>query len=119
MKHDIEIYIKVCHVCQTVKLNWQPKNAPLQPNKIPTEPWAVISVNLIGPLVTSKGKDMILVIIDQFSKKAYFLPCNITITAQEVAMLYQDNIFNGTRITKEGNIQLRTTIRFKFHERTL
>ena len=88
MKHDIEIYIKACHICQTVKPNRQPKNAPLQPNKIPTEPWAIISVDLIGPLVTSKGKDMILVIIDRFSKKAYFLPCNTMITTQGVATLY-------------------------------
>ena len=64
-----------------VKPNRQLKNAPLQPNETPTEPWAIITVDLIGPLVPSKGKDMILVIIDQFSKKAYFLPCNTTITA--------------------------------------
>ena len=64
MKHDIEIYIKACHVCQMVKPNRQPKNAPLQPNEIPTKPWAVISVDLVGPLVSSRGKDMILVIVD-------------------------------------------------------
>ena len=73
MKHDIEIYVKACHICQTVKPNQQLRNAPLQPNTIPTEPWAVISVDLIGPLIQSKGKDMILVTIDRFSKKAYFL----------------------------------------------
>ena len=88
MKHNIEMYIKACHICQTVKPNRQPKNAPLQPNEIPTEPWAIISMDLIGPLVLSKGKDMILVIIDRFSKKAYFLPCNTTITVQGVATLY-------------------------------
>ena len=101
MKHDIEIYIKACHICPMVKPNQQPKNAPLQPNKIPNEPWAVISVDLIGPLVSSKGKDMILVIVDQFSKKAYFLPCNTTITAQGVAMLYQDNVFKEHGLLKK------------------
>jgi hypothetical protein len=36
---------------------------------------------------------MILVIIDRFSKKAYFLPCNTMITSQGVANLYRDNVF--------------------------
>ena len=71
----------------------KPWAAPLQPNKIPSEPWAIISVDLIGPLVTSKGKDMILVIVDWFSKKAYFLPCNTTITSQGVANLYKEHVF--------------------------
>jgi hypothetical protein len=76
MKKDIEKYIKACHECQISKPDQQPWAAPLQPNEIPSEPWAVISIDLIGPLVPSKGKDMILVIVDRFSKKAYFLPCN-------------------------------------------
>ena len=101
MKHNIEMYIKACHMCQMVKPNQQPKNAPLQPNKIPTEPQAIISVDLIGPLVLSKGKDMILVVVDRFSKKVYFLPCNTTITAQGVATLYQDNIFKEHRLPKK------------------
>ena len=88
-------------MCQMVKPNQQPKNAPLQPNKIPTEPQAIISVDLIGPLVLSKGKDMILVVVDRFSKKVYFLPCNTTITAQGVATLYQDNIFKEHRLPKK------------------
>ena len=101
MKHDIEIYIKACHICQTVKPNRQLKNAPLQPNEIPTEPWSIISMDIIGPLVPSKGKCMILVVIDRFSKKVYFLPCNTTITAQGVAMLYQDNIFKEHGLPKK------------------
>jgi hypothetical protein len=82
MKKDIEKYIKACHECQISKPDRQPRAVPLQPNEIPSEPWAVISIDLIGPLVPSKGKDMILVIVDRFSKKAYFLPCNTTITDQ-------------------------------------
>ena len=64
MKKDVENYIKGCHTCQTVKPDRRPKAAPLQPNEVPTEPWEIISVDLIGPLTPSKGKDMILVIVD-------------------------------------------------------
>lgn len=93
MKKDIEIYLKACHQCQANKLDQQPHVAPLQPNEIPSEPWAIISVDLIGPLVPSKGKDMILVIVDRFSRKAYFLLCITMITSQGVANLYKEHIF--------------------------
>ena len=93
MKHDIEKYVKGCHECQRSKSDRQPRAALLQPNEVPSEPWTIISVDLIRPLVTSKGKDMILVIVDRFSKKAYFLPCNTTITSQGVANLYKEHVF--------------------------
>ena len=104
MKDDIEKYIKACHECQINKPDCQPKAAPLQPNEIPNEPWEIISVDLIGPMILSKGKDMILVFVDQFSKKAYFLPCNTTITSQGVANLYQEHIFKeqGKVISDRG-----------------
>ena len=93
MKEDIKKYFKACHKCQVNKPNWQPKATPLQPNEIPNEPWEIISMDLIGLMIPSKGKDMILVFIDHFLKKAYFLPCNTTITSQGVANLYQEHIF--------------------------
>ena len=101
MKKDIEKYIKGCHTCQTVKPKQQPKVAPLQPNEISNEPWEIISVDLIGLLTPSKGKDMILVIIDRFSKKAYFLPTNTTITSQGVANLYKEHIFKEHSLPKK------------------
>ena len=44
---------------------------------------------------------MILVIIDQFSKKAYFLPTNTTITSQGVANLYKEHIFKEHSLPKK------------------
>ncbi|KAF8663356.1 hypothetical protein AX14_006995, partial [Amanita brunnescens Koide BX004] len=101
MKKDVENYIKGCHTCQTVKLDRRPKAAPLQPNEIPNEPWEIISVDLNGPLTPSKGKDMILVIVDRFSKKAYFLPTNTTVTSQGVANLYKEHIFKAHGLPKK------------------
>ena len=93
MKKDVEKYIPGCEVCQKAKPDRQPRAAPLHPNEIPKEPWEIISVDLIGPLPESKGNDMILVIVDQFTKKSYFLPTTSSITSQGVAVLFQDNIF--------------------------
>jgi hypothetical protein len=44
---------------------------------------------------------MILVIVDRFSKKAYFLPCNTMIMSQGVANLYRDHIFKEHRLPKK------------------
>jgi transposase InsO family protein len=44
---------------------------------------------------------MILVIVDRFSKKAYFLPCNTTITSQGVANLYRDHVFKEHGLPKK------------------
>ena len=100
MKKDVENYIKGCHTCQTVKPDRRPKAAPLQPNEIPNEPWEIISVDLIGLLTQSKGKDIILVIVDRFSKKAYFL-LTTTITSQGVANLYKEHIFKEHGLPKK------------------
>ena len=36
--------------------------------KIPEGPWKEISINIIGPLPKSNEKDVIVVIVDQFTK---------------------------------------------------
>jgi hypothetical protein len=105
-ERNYEIYDKemlaIMHgFCQISKPDRQPRAAPLQPNEIPSEPWAIISIDLIRSLIPSKGKDMILVIVDRFSKKAYFLPCNTTITSQGVANLYRDHIFKEHGLPKK------------------
>ena len=44
---------------------------------------------------------MILVIVDRFSKKAYFLPTNTTVTSQGVANLYKEHIFKEHGLPKK------------------
>jgi len=36
----------------------------LHPLKIPEGPWKEISINVIGPLPKSNGKDVIMIIVD-------------------------------------------------------
>ena len=101
MKKDVEKYIPGCEVCQKAKPDRQPRAAPLHPNEIPKEPWEVVSVDLIGPLPESKGNDMILVIVDRFTKKSYFLPTTSSITSQGVAVLFRDNVFRDHGIPRK------------------
>ena len=39
--------------------------------KTPESPWKEISINIIGPLLKSNEKDMIIVIVNQFTKMKY------------------------------------------------
>jgi hypothetical protein len=93
MRKNVERYVKGCRICQTVKPDRQRKAAPLNPNEIPAEPWRIISVDMVGPLPESKGFDAVLVIVDRFTKKTYFLPTNTTLTSKGVATLFRDNVF--------------------------
>ena len=44
------------------------KAEELYPLKIPEGPWKEISINIIGPLPKSNEKNVIVVIVDQFTK---------------------------------------------------
>ncbi len=65
----------------------------MNPNETPRGPWSVISVDMISPLPESKGFNAIMVVVDRFTKKAYFIPTNTTLTSNGVAVLFRDHIF--------------------------
>lgn len=60
---------------------------------MPKGPWQTISINIIRKLPKSKGYNAILVIVDQFTKKAYFLPNSMTLMSKGMAVLFWDNVF--------------------------
>ena len=68
LKEDIKKYIQGCFKCQQNKVQHQKKSGELHPLEIPQEPWQEISINIIGPLPRSNGMDVIVVIVDQFTK---------------------------------------------------
>ena len=64
MSREVKKYVQGCDVCQRTKVERRASAAPLQPHLIPDRPWSHISMDLIGPLPTSQGKDAILVVVD-------------------------------------------------------
>jgi hypothetical protein len=89
-------FMKGCATCQ------QSKNL-MHREKIPTFhipaannalPFKVIAMDLITQLPKSQGQDAILTIVDQgCSRAAIFLPCHTTITGEEIAQLYAENVY--------------------------
>ena len=56
-------------------------------------------MDLITQLPKSQGHDAILTIVDQgCSRAAIFLPCQMTITGEEVAQLYTENVYQWFRL---------------------
>ena len=89
-------YVKACGVCQQYKINRSPSHpsyVPIPPAST-TQPFAHCSMDLIMDLPLSNGFDSILVVVDcGLTKGVILLPCNKTITAEQVANLLLKNIY--------------------------
>jgi hypothetical protein len=96
MNEWIAQYMKGCANCQQGKNLTRQVKVPLY--RIPTLadalPFQIVAMDLITQLPTSNGYDAILTIVDHgCTRAAVFLPCKTTITGQEVARLYYDNVY--------------------------
>src|SRR4029077_8512221 len=60
---------------------------------IPSHPWSSISADHIIELPLSNGHNLILVVVDRFTKQAHFIPARNQDTSQDVAQQFISNIF--------------------------
>ena len=93
MKKDIQRIIKECEVCQRNKTDNLKPAGLLQPLQLPSQVWVDISMDFIEGLPMSKGYNVILVVVDRFSKYCHFLPLVHPYTAATVAKTFMDNVF--------------------------
>lgn len=93
MKKMVREFIQGCDVCQRHKTaNLQPAGL-LQPLPVPQQIWADVSLDFIEGLPSSRGKNVILVVIDRFSKYGHFVAISHPYTAISIARIFFDNIF--------------------------
>ena len=95
MMEFVKLYIKGCTICQTTKIR-PPVKVPLKPNEISDGPWETITMDFITDLLTSKGYNSILMVVNQHSKAIILSPCNKTITAEQTSQLLLDNVWKHT-----------------------
>ena len=84
-KKVVRQFIRECVVCQTCKYDNSAFPGLLQPLPIPDKIWTNISLDFIEGLPKSRGKDVILVVVDRLSKYAHFIALSHPFTALTIA----------------------------------
>ncbi|GJT68046.1 retrotransposable element Tf2 [Tanacetum coccineum] len=76
MRKEVKEWVRTCTVCQRFKPELVPYPGLLQPLPIPENVWTHISMDFVDGLPMSKGKSILLVIVDRLSKYGHFIPLN-------------------------------------------
>jgi hypothetical protein len=92
LKSDVMLFVQQCQICQQAKSERVHPAGLLQPLPVPRGAWEEITMDFIEGLPKSEGFDIILVVVDRFTKFAHFLPLKHPFTAQKVAQVFLDQI---------------------------
>jgi transposase InsO family protein len=98
LTEDVVKRIKACHDCQINKTTPTAQKGLLRPLPVPHVPWSIIAMDFLTGLPTSTSDsghkfDAIYVVVDTFSKMCHLIPTTKTVTAEQVARLYYDNVY--------------------------
>ena len=86
MKKYVATFVSQCQTCQLVKAEHQIPNGLLQNLPMSEWKWDIVTMEFLSGLpTTSEGKNAIWVIVDRFTKSAYFLAIKKTDGADQLA----------------------------------
>ncbi|XP_035838797.1 uncharacterized protein LOC118486445 [Helianthus annuus] len=89
IKGDIATYVGKCLTCAKVKAEYQKPSGLLQQPEIPNWKSEHISMDFVTKLPrTSRGHDMIWVIVDRLTKSAHFLPIREKYSTEKLVEIY-------------------------------
>ncbi|KGK36121.1 hypothetical protein JL09_g4729 [Pichia kudriavzevii] len=91
MLAQIRKWVETCRICQQHNTNTRGRQGLFSPLPIPTGRWTDITMDFITGLPRSgTGYDMIMVVVDRFSKMAHFIPTHKRLNAAACARLFSD-----------------------------
>jgi hypothetical protein len=93
MKGMVKDYVAGCSVCQQSKPDRSKYPGLLQPLPVPDQAWQVVSLDFIEGLPRSTNANIILVVVDKYSKYAHFLPLLHPYTAFKVDKIFMSSIY--------------------------
>lgn len=91
----IKEYVAACVLCGKSKPANHPLRAPLSFREFSDTPWEQISMDFVcGLPVVSGGYDRVLTVVDRgLTKRAHFIKCKSTHTAEHIAQLFLDYVY--------------------------
>jgi len=92
MEDWVRNYVRTCDACQRNKTIRHKKYGKLVPLPIPYQPWEQISMDFITDLPNAKGYNQCWVVVDRFTKMAYFIPLKNR-KAKELAAIFVREIW--------------------------
>ena len=95
MTADIREYVRTCDSCQRSKPVVGKIRGLIRPLPVPADRWDEVSLDFVTGLPrTPSGHDAVLVVVDRFTKWAYFIPTQTTVDAKGTAVLFHDVVFS-------------------------
>ena len=89
----IHQYVQSCAVCAQAKPDRSSYPGLLQPLPVPKASWEVISMDFVDGLPTSGSANVIMVVVDKFSKFAHSIALRHPISATSVARAFLDHVY--------------------------
>ena len=89
MKRHVGDFVRLCLMCQQVKVEHQRPAGLLQPLEVAEWKWEHVTMDFVTHLLrTRQGHDAVWVIFDQLTKSAHFLAVRMTFTLESFYRLY-------------------------------
>ena len=93
MTKDVKDYVRSCNKCQANKAGNKAYGLH-QALPVPPHRWHTVTIDLAGPFVPSEegNWDMVMVVVDKFTKRTYFVPSKQVDKAPEVARRFFESV---------------------------
>lgn len=94
MFRHIKKYISSCVTCQKSKPSTKLTQGLLKPLPVPSARFKSISMDFLSGIpLTARKNDMVMVIVDRFSKRCKLVACSKHLTGEEAAKLFLEHYF--------------------------
>ncbi len=95
MRDHVEAFARKCESCQRNKSSNQEPGGLLGPLPVPEGPWLSIGVDVVTGLpLTQRGKhDMLMTVVDRFTKRVHLVLTHKSLTAEGAAQLLFDHVY--------------------------
>jgi hypothetical protein len=93
MVMDINRYVRNCNNCRRSTIPQDKTLGLLKPLPIPERPWQYISIDFYKLPPDRNRYDIVIILVDRFSKRLFLIPCHKNIDAKEAARLYIHYIY--------------------------